>query len=315
MRTRVTELLGIRYPIIQGGMAWVSTAPLVTAVSEAGGLGVIGSGGMNPEELRDNIRQVKSTTNKPFGVNLMLLSPFIEDQIKVVKEEKVPVVTTGAGNPSRLIDDFSNIGIITIPVVASVLLAKRLLRHGIPAVIAEGMESGGHIGDITTLCLIPQMVDALDIPVIAAGGVGDGRGMAACFALGAEGVQIGTRFVCSYECEVHPSYKEAILHSQDRSTVMTGMSTGHPVRCLKNKLTRKFEELESLRVSREEIEALGSGRLRKAVCEGDVEEGSVMAGQIAGLIHDIKSVSDIIQDIMTDFQMTIRRMASIQEQV
>jgi len=313
MRTRVTELLGIQYPIIQGGMAWVSTAPLVSAVSEAGGLGVIGSGGMSPEELRENIRQVKATTTQPFGVNLMLLSPSINEQIQVVKEEKVPVVTTGAGNPSRLIDDFSKIGIITIPVVASVQLAKRLLRHGIQAIIAEGMESGGHIGEITTMCLVPQMVDVLDIPVIAAGGIGDGRGMAAGFALGAEGVQIGTRFVCSLECEVHPSYKEAILNSQDRSTVMTGMSTGHPVRCLKNKLTRKFDELEALHANREEFEALGSGRLRKAVCEGDVDEGSVMAGQIAGMIHDVKSVSEIIQDIMAGFQTTITQLASLKE--
>ena len=190
MNTRITELLGIRYPIIQGGMAWVSTAPLVIAVSNAGGLGIIGAGGMSPSELRENIHQVRARTEKPFGVNLMLLSPCINDQIQVVKDEKVPVVTTGAGNPSRLIEEFSELGIMTIPVVASVQLAKRLVRHGIQAIIAEGMESGGHIGEITTMCLIPQMVDALDIPVIAAGGIGDGRGMAAVFALGAEGVQI-----------------------------------------------------------------------------------------------------------------------------
>lgn len=313
MRTRVTELLGIKYPIIQGGMAWVSTAPLVAAVSEGGGLGVIGSAGMDPNELRKNIRQVQSITGKPFGVNLMLLSPFIDDQIQVVKDERVPIVTTGAGNPSRLIDDFAKAGIITLPVVASVQLAKRLLRHGIKAVIAEGMESGGHIGDITTMCLIPQMVDALGIPVIAAGGIGDGRGMAACFALGAEGVQIGTRFVCTQECEVHTSYKEAILKSQDRSTVITGTTTGHPVRCLKNKLTRKFDELDAIRASREEIEALGSGRLRKAVCEGDVDEGSVMAGQIAGLIHDIRPASEIIQDLITGFQVAIGRLSVLRE--
>ena len=309
METRVTKLLGIDYPILQGGMAWVSTAPLVAAVSNAGGLGFIGAGGMDADELRENIHQVRIKTEKPFGVNLMLLSPHINEQIEVVKEERVPIVTTGAGNPSRLIDDFSKRGIVTIPVVASVQLAKRLVRHGIQAIIAEGLESGGHIGEITTMCLVPQMVDALDIPVIAAGGIGDGRGMAAAFALGAEGVQVGTRFVCSNECNIHPYYKEAIVNSQERSTVMTGMSTGHPVRCLKNKLTRKFEELETLRASREEIEALGSGSLRRAVCEGDVEEGSVMAGQISGLIQDIKPVSEIIQTMLIEFQNTLTRLA------
>ena len=308
METRVTKLLGIDYPILQGGMAWVSTAPLVAAVSNAGGLGIIGAGGMDANQLRENIRQVRTKTKKPFGVNLMLLSPYINDQIEIVKEEQVPIVTTGAGNPSRLIDDFSKRGIMTIPVVASVQLAKRLVRHGIQTIIAEGMESGGHIGEITTMCLVPQMVDALDIPVIAAGGIGDGRGMAAVFALGAEGVQVGTRFVCSNECSVHPFYKEAIVNSQDRSTVITGMSTGHPVRCLKNKLTRKFEELEAHQVNREEIEALGSGRLRRAVCEGDVEEGSVMAGQISGLIDDIKPVSEIIKDMIYEFQNTVARL-------
>lgn len=314
MQTRVTDLLGIDYPILQGGMAWVSTAPLVAAVSKAGALGIIGSGGMDANELRENIHQVRAITEKPFGVNLMLLSPHINEQIEVVKEERVPIVTTGAGNPARLIDDFSKSGILTIPVVASVQLAKRLVRHGIQAIIAEGMESGGHIGEITTMCLVPQMVDALDIPVIAAGGIGDGRGMAAAFALGAEGVQIGTRFVCSNECQIHPFYKQAIIDSQDRSTIMTGMSTGHPVRCLKNKLTRKFEELESLRASREEIEALGSGRLRRAVCEGDVEEGSVMAGQISGLIHDIKPVSDIIQQMIEEFHNTIAQLTLFQKE-
>ncbi len=314
METRVTKVLGINYPILQGGMAWVSTAPLVAAVSNAGGLGIIGAGGMDANELRENIHQVRTITEKPYGVNLMLLSPHINQQIEVVKEERVPIVTTGAGNPSRLIDDFSERGIITIPVVASVQLAKRLVRHGIRAIIAEGMESGGHIGEITTMCLVPQMVDALDIPVIAAGGIGDGRGMAAVFALGAEGVQVGTRFVCSNECSIHPFYKEAIVNSQDRSTVMTGMSTGHPVRCLKNRLTRKFEELETHRASREEIEALGSGSLRRAVCEGDVEEGSVMAGQISGLIHEIKPVSEIIKNMLIEFQNTLARLTLLKKE-
>ncbi|MGC8778905.1 MAG: nitronate monooxygenase, partial [Candidatus Caldatribacteriaceae bacterium] len=297
----------------QGGMAWVATAPLVTAVSEAGGLGIIGAGGMDGERLREEIRCVKSATTKPFGVNLMLLSPAIEEQIQVVKEERVPVVTTGAGNPGSLVEEFASLGILTIPVVASVALARRLLRHGIKAIIAEGMESGGHVGEVTTMCLVPQVVDAVDIPVIAAGGVGDGRGMAACFALGAEGVQIGTRFICTTECAVHPAYKEAIVRASDRSTVITGATTGHPVRCLKNRLTRQFEELESRGACKEEVEALGVGKLKEAVC-GNVEEGSVMCGQIAGLVQEIKSVQEVITEIMSSFAATISHLKTLVEQ-
>ncbi|MDK2896201.1 MAG: enoyl-[acyl-carrier protein] reductase [Candidatus Atribacteria bacterium] len=310
MQTRVTDLLGIEYPIIQGGMAWVATTPLVVAVSEAGGLGIIGAGGMSASQLQTEIRQVRSATDKPFGVNLMLLSPCIEEQIRVVKEEKVPVVTTGAGNPGSLVEDLSSLGIMVIPVVASVALAKRLLRYGVKMFIAEGMEAGGHIGEVTTMCLIPQMVDAVSVPVIAAGGVADGRGMAACFVLGAEGVQLGTRFVCTEECDVHPAYKEALLKAQDRSTVVTGTSTGHPVRCLQNKLSRQFTQLERRGVSREELEALGSGKLQAAVC-GDVSEGSVMAGQISGLIRDIKPVKAVIEEIMKDFQTTVSRLTKM----
>ncbi|MEN3202503.1 MAG: enoyl-[acyl-carrier-protein] reductase FabK [Atribacterota bacterium] len=311
MRTRVTELLGIQYPILQGGMAWVATAPLVAAVSEAGGLGIIGSGGMTGEELREEIRRVRSLTDKPFGVNLMLLSPHIEDQIRVVKEERVPVVTTGAGNPGPLVEDFTRLGILLIPVVASVALAKRLERYGIQAIIAEGNESGGHVGEISTLCLVPQVVDAVRIPVIAAGGIGDGRGMAACFALGAEGVQLGTRFICTEECEVHPAYKEAILKAHDRATVVTGLSTGHPVRCLRNRLTRKFEELEFSGAPREEIESLGVGKLREAAVCGNVEEGSVMCGQVAGLIREIKPVREVIADILREFWDTLDRLQKV----
>ena len=308
MRGRVTEILGIKYPILQGGMAWVSTAPLVAAVSEAGGLGIIGAGGMTGEGLREEIRRTTSLTGQPFGVNLMLLSTYVKEQIEVVKEEKVPVVTTGAGNPGELVEDFARRGILTIPVVASVALAKRLLRRGIKLIIAEGMEAGGHIGEITTMCLVPQIVDAVSpLPVIAAGGIADGRGMAACFALGAEGIQMGTRFVCTEECEVHPLYKEAIVKAQDRSTVVTGNTTGHPVRCLRNRLTRKFEELEAQRAPVEEIEALGSGRLREAVC-GNVEEGSVMSGQVAGLIKDIKPVRQVIEDIIAEFKETVKKL-------
>ncbi|MGQ9472496.1 MAG: nitronate monooxygenase [Candidatus Caldatribacteriaceae bacterium] len=307
---RVTRLLGIQYPILQGGMAWVATTPLVAAVSEAGGLGIIGAGGMEGKQLWEEIRRVKSATTKPFGVNLMLLSPTIEEQIQVVKSEKVPVVTTGAGNPGSLIEEFTSLGILTIPVVASVALAKRLLRYGIQAIIAEGMESGGHVGEITTMCLIPQIVDAVDVPVIAAGGIGDGRGMAASFALGAEGVQIGTRFICTEECAVHQSYKEAIVRAGDRSTVVTGVTTGHPVRCLRNKLTRKFEELEFRGACKEEVEALGVGKLREAVC-GNVEEGSVMCGQIAGLVREIKPVREVITEIILEFEKTLSRLKAL----
>ena len=313
MRGRVTEILGIKYPILQGGMAWVSTAPLVAAVSEAGGLGIIGAGGMTGEKLREEIKRTKSLTGQPFGVNLMLLSTYIKEQIEVVKEEKVPIVTTGAGNPGELVEEFAREGILTIPVVASVALSKRLLRRGIKLIIAEGMEAGGHIGETTTMCLVPQIVDAVSpLPVIAAGGIADGRGMAACFALGAEGVQMGTRFVCTEECEVHHLYKEAIVKAQDRSTIVTGTTTGHPVRCLRNRLTRQFEELEARRAPVEEIEALGSGRLREAVC-GNVEEGSVMSGQIAGLIKDIKPVQQVIEDIIREFKETVKKLPQVVE--
>jgi enoyl-[acyl-carrier protein] reductase II len=314
LKTRITELLGIEYPILQGGMAWVSTAPLVAAVSSAGGLGIIGSGGMTGEELREEIRRVRSLTDYPFGVNLMLLSPHIEDQIRVVREERVPVVTTGAGNPGPLVEDFARLGILVIPVVASVALAKRLERYGIRAIIAEGSESGGHVGEVSTLCLVPQVVDAVTVPVIAAGGIGDGRGMAACFALGAEGVQLGTRFICTEECAVHPAYKEAILKAHDRSTVVTGLTTGHPVRCLRNRLTRKFEELEFSGASRQDVEALGVGRLKEAAVCGNVEEGSVMCGEIAGLIRDIKPVREVIGTIVAEFWTTLEKLQKVRKE-
>ncbi|HSV31297.1 MAG TPA: nitronate monooxygenase [Atribacteraceae bacterium] len=311
MRTRVTDILGIRYPILQGGMAWVSTAQLAAAVSRGGGLGIIGAGGMSANELREEIRRAKTLTTEPFGVNLMLLSPVIAEQIYVVKEERVPVVTTGAGNPSSLLKEFNQLGILTVPVVASVSLAKRLERSGADLVIAEGMESGGHIGEITTMCLIPQMVDALDIPVVAAGGIGDGRGMAASFALGAEGVQMGTRFICTMECMVHERYKQAIIKASDRSTTITGLSTGHPVRSLRNRLSRRFTELEERRACREEMEALGEGCLRRAACEGEIEDGSVMAGQIAGLIHDCMPVGQIIERLIEETKKALFHLERI----
>jgi len=299
-KTRVCELLGIEYPILQGGMAWVATAELAAAVSEAGGLGIIGAGGMPGEILREEIRKARSLTDKPFGVNIMLMSEFVEEQMKVVLEERPAVITTGAGNPGVYIPHLKSAGIKVIPVVASVSLAIRLERIGVDALIAEGSESGGHIGEISTFALVPQVVDAVSLPVIAAGGIADGRGFLAAFALGAEGVQMGTRFVCSTECTVHPAYKEAIIKARDRDTVVTGRPTGHPVRCIRNKLTRKFEELEARCAPPEELEELGRGRLRAAAVDGDVEYGSVMAGEISGLIKDIKPVKQIIQDIIKE---------------
>jgi enoyl-[acyl-carrier protein] reductase II len=309
-KTRVCELLDIEYPILQGGMAWVATAELAAAVSEAGGLGIIGAGGMPAEILREEIRKARSLTGKPFGVNIMLMSEFVEEQMRVVLEEKPAVITTGAGNPGVYIPDLKSAGIKVIPVVASVSLAIRLERIGVDALIAEGSESGGHIGEVSTFALVPQVVDAVSLPVIAAGGIADGKGFLAAFALGAEGVQMGTRFVCSTECTVHPAYKEAIIKARDRDTVVTGRPTGHPVRCLRNKLTRKFEELEARCAPAEELEELGRGRLRAAAVEGDVEYGSVMAGEISGLIKDIKPVKKIIEDIMKEAKELLANLNS-----
>ncbi len=304
-KTRVCDLLGIEYPILQGGMAWVATAELAAAVSEAGGLGIIGAGGMPGEILKEEIKKTRSLTSKPFGVNIMLMSEYVEEQMRVVLEERPAVITTGAGNPGTYIPALKSAGIKVVPVVASVALAVRLERIGVDALIAEGGESGGHIGELSTMALLPQVVDAVSIPVIAAGGIADGRGFLAALALGAEGVQMGTRFVCSEECTVHPAYKEAIIKARDRDTVVTGRSTGHPVRCLRNKLTRKFEELEARCAPPEELEELGRGRLRAAAVEGDVEYGSVMAGEVSGLIKDIKPVRKIIEDILREAKETL----------
>lgn len=297
-KTRICELCGIEYPIFQGGMAWVSDYYLAASVSEAGGLGIIAAGHLTPDDLRYQIRKAKEMTNKPFGVNIMLMSPYVDDIVRVVIEERVKVVTTGAGNPGKYMKEFKEAGIKVIPVVASVALAKRVEREGADAVIAEGMESGGHIGEITTMALVPQVVDAVNIPVIAAGGIADARGFLAAFALGAEGVQMGTRFALSKECRVHPNWKMVYKKAKDRDTVVTGVTTGHPVRVIKNKLTKKFEELERLGAPKEEIEKLGVGALRKAAIEGDVEWGSVMAGQIVGMLDEELSVKEIIDSIV-----------------
>ncbi len=307
----ICKLLGIKYPIFQGGMAWIGTAELASAVSNAGGLGIIGAGHMPPEVLRAEIQKAKKWTEKPFGVNIMLMSPFVKEVMQVVIDEKVPVVTTGAGNPGEYIPALKEIGTKVIPVVASVALAKRLERVGVDAVIAEGTESGGHIGDITTMALVPQVVDALDIPVIAAGGIADSRGITAAFALGAQGVQMGSRFVLSEECIAHENYKNMVLKAKDRSTVVTGRTLGHPARVIANKLTRTYLEMEAAGASSEELEKLGVGSLHKATHEGDVQNGSVMIGQIAGMLQDIKPVSQIIEEIVAGIPGNIENINSV----
>jgi enoyl-[acyl-carrier protein] reductase II len=275
-------------------MAWVSTAELAAAVSEAGALGIIAAGNLSAEEVRKEIRKAKELTQRPFGVNALLLSPFIDEIMEVIIKEDVKIVATGAGNPGKYIARLKEKGIKIIPLVASVALAKRLERHGVDAVVAEGMESGGHIGGVTTMALVPQIAQAVRIPVIAAGGIADGRGMVAALALGAEGIQMGTRFVCSTECTVHPAFKEFYLKAKERETVVTGYSTGHPVRVLKNKLSREFERLEKNGASPDELNKFGEGKLKAASVNGDIEHGSVMAGQIVGLIENILPVKEII---------------------
>ncbi len=294
----ICKLLNIKYPIFQGGMAWIGTAELASAVSNAGGLGIIGAGHMPPDLLRAEIQKAKKWTDKPFGVNIMLMSPFVKEVMEVVIDEHVAVVTTGAGNPAEYLPALKEVGTKVIPVVASVALAKRLVRSGVDAVIAEGTESGGHVGEITTMALIPQVVDAVDVPVIGAGGIGDSRGIMAAFALGASAVQMGSRFVVSEECIAHPNYKNLVLKAKDRSTVVTGRSTGHPVRVLANKMTREYAEMESHNASVEELEKFGAGRLNLATHKGDVENGSVMIGQISGMFHEIKPVATIIEELV-----------------
>jgi len=303
-------MLNIKYPVFQGGMAWLGTAELAAAVSNAGGLGIIGAGHMPPDVLRAEIQKAKAGTDKPFGVNIMLMSPFVKEVMQVVVDERVAVVTTGAGNPGEYIPALKEIGTKVIPVVASVALAKRLVRTGVDAVIAEGMESGGHIGEITTMALVPQIIDAVDVPVIAAGGIGDSRGIAAAFAMGAKAVQMGSRFVLSKECIAHENYKNMVLKARDRSTVVTGMATGHPARVLQNKLSRIYLDRERNGAPVEELEKLGIGTLRLAAREGDVEMGSVMIGQISGLLKDIKSCDEIMQELVNGIQPAIEQAQS-----
>ena len=300
----ITELLNIKYPIIQGGMAWIADASLAVGVSEAGGLGIIS--GVGPTEVvRAQIRKAKELTDKPFGVNVMLMQDNADEIAHLVCDEKVPVVTTGAGSPGKYIEMWKSHGMKVIPVVPSVAIAKRMEKFGADAVIAEGMESGGHIGQTTTMSLVPQVVDAVNIPVIAAGGIGDGRGIAASFMLGAVGVQMGTRFLVSNECNVHKNYKEKVLKAKDIETEVTGTSTSHPVRVLRNKLTREYIKIEKSNSNSEKLESLTKGALRKAVIEGDTENGSVMAGQIAGLVKKEQSCKEIIEELMTEFDKCI----------
>ena len=307
MKTRITELLGIEYPIIQGGMAWVAESHLAAAVSAAGGLGLIGGANAPAEVIRNYIREVKAVTDKPFGVNVMLMSPYADEVAKVIVEEGVKVVTTGAGNPEKYMEMWKAAGIKVIPVVASVALAKRMERYGADAVVAEGTESGGHIGEATTMTLVPQVEDAVSIPVIAAGGIGDGRGIAAAFMLGAEAVQMGTRFLVAKECTVHQNYKDRVLKAKDIDSTVTGRTHGHPVRCLRNQMTREYVKLENEGKSFEELEYLTLGTLRKAVQEGDVTNGTVMAGQIAGMVSKEQTCKEMIDEMMAQAETLLGR--------
>lgn len=306
LNTRINQLLQVEYPIIQGGMAWVATAELAAAVSEAGGIGIIGAGSAPGEIVRQQIRKAKSLTAKPFGVNIYYLSPFVEEVIQVVLEEGVRVITTGAGNPGKHIPKLKEKGIKVIPVISSVALAKRMEKLGVDALIAEGMECGGHVGELTTMALLPQVVDAVDLPVIAAGGVADGRQLAAVLCMGAEGVQMGTRFICAKECIVHENYKNEVIKAKDRDTVLTGYN-GHYVRVLKNGLTQEYARLMKEGAAEKELEALGVGRLKAAVLDGDTSMGSLMAGQVAAMVKKVQPAREIIREVVAEAEVILQR--------
>ncbi len=310
---RLCKLLGTQYPLIQGGMAWVANAELASAVSNAGGLGVIAAANTPPDILEQEILKAKSMIQpgRPFGLNIMLMSPTADAALEIAARQKVPVVTTGAGSPGKVLERLKPLGTIVIPVVASVTQARRVEKQGADAVVAEGMEAGGHIGELTTMVLTPQIAQAVKIPVVCAGGVADGRGIVAAFALGAEGVQVGTRFICCEECTVHMNYKQAVLAAKDRSTAITGQSLGHPVRCLRNKLTAEFERLESERAPASEIEALGTGKLRAAVVDGDTDWGSLMAGQSAAMVNDILPAKTIIANMFSDAEKVLAHVGEV----
>lgn len=312
MKTKICEILGIEYPIFQGAMAWISDGELAAAVSNAGGLGIIAGGNAPGEVVREEIKKAKALTDKPFAVNIMLLSPFADEVVNVVCEEGVKVVTTGAGSPAKYMEKFNEHNIAVIPVIPSVAIAQKMEKLGAKAVVAEGMEAGGHIGKLTTMALVPQVVDAVSIPVIAAGGIADGRGVAAAFMLGAEGVQVGTRFLTANECNIHDNYKNAVIKAKDIDSVITGQITGHPVRVLRNKLARLYDKVEKEELKKDtpdisRIEELGKGALQKAVKEGDMDNGSIMAGQIAGMVNKRQSCKEIIDELMAEGKALLGR--------
>ena len=310
LKTPLCDLLGIEKPVFQGGMAWIADASLAAAVSEAGGLGIIAAMNANADWLRDQIHELRRRTDKPFGVNVMLMSPFADEVAQVVIEEKVPVVVTGAGNPRKYMPAWIEAGVKVVPVVASVALAKLVARAGATAVVAEGTESGGHIGELTTMVLVPQVVDAVDIPVLAAGGIADGRGVAAAFMLGAQGVQVGTRFLVADECTVAEPYKELVLKAKDISTRATGRSTGHPVRALKTRFTNEYAKLEAEGANPDKLAEFGTGALRRAAKDGDVERGSFLCGQVAGMVRERQRAADIVDDLVSDGEKVLRKASA-----
>lgn len=306
IHTPICDLFNIEYPIFQGGMAWIADSSLAGAVSQAGGLGIIAAMNADAEWVRGQIRAVREKTDRPFGVNVMLMSPFVEEVAQLVEEEKVPVVITGAGNPSRFVKGWKEAGIKVVPVVASVALAKMMEKRGVDAIIAEGGESGGHVGDLTTMALVPQVVDAVSIPVLAAGGIADGRGIAASFMLGAQGVQVGTRFLVAHECTVHPTYKQHILKAKDIDTMVTGRRLGHPVRAIKNAFTKEYLKSEyNSNITDEALEQMAVGSLRKAAVEGNEKEGTFLAGQVAAMVNKEQSAAEIIQEMFTEAQAVL----------
>ncbi|MEA4972495.1 MAG: enoyl-[acyl-carrier-protein] reductase FabK [Candidatus Metalachnospira sp.] len=306
IKSDLCSLLGIKYPIFQGGMAWISDGKLAAAVSNGGGLGIIAAGNATGEYVREQIKAARALTDKPFGVNVMLMSPFADDVAQVVSEEKVAVVTTGAGNPSKYMSMFKDAGIKVIPVVASVSMAKLMTRVGASAIIAEGGESGGHVGELTTMVLVPQVCDATDLPVIAAGGIADGRAMAAAFMLGACGVQMGTRFLSAYECTIHRNYKDKILKASDLATIVTGKRLDHPVRSLKTQFARDYIKAEYSDISDEKLEEMGAGALRLAVCDGDLQKGSFLSGQIASMVNKEQPAADIVLDVVEEAERILK---------
>lgn len=309
LKTAVCDLFGIKYPVIQGGMAWVSTAPLVAAVSNGGGLGIIGCGGMDPDMLELQIRETRVLTDKPFGINLLLTHPQIEELFEVVLNDPPAVVTTGAGSPGKYVPALKEKGVKVMPVVPSVALAKRMERAGVDALVAEGTESGGHVGELTTMVLVPQVAEAVSIPVVAAGGIIDSRGIVAALALGAQAVQMGTRFLAAAETPIHQNVKDEIIKAKDRDTVVTGRSTGHPVRIIKNKLSRALEQLD-LEQKPRELEEMGVGKMRLGMLEGDTEWGSVMCGQGAGMVHQVQPAAEIIQELVEGVRLTVEKLSS-----